>query len=374
MRARGTGRFSSILVKQRATARRLGSLALLGAAVALLARALSAVDLGRAAALLGRAGPLVALALVPYALCLALDAAATRTILRALGERVGFARLLALRFCTEAVHLSLPGGAVVADSMNPFLLEGHAGVPLSVAAVSVGGRKWLIMRAHGMYLVFGALVGWSALVACSAQVLGGPWLPWLVLASASVPLVLSLAMSGALAGRSVASMLHAALSRIPLATLRGWLDRKRAGFVAADGHIEVLARRSGARAWKATALFLAVWLVESLETWMLLRIVGADIGFGGAIAIESGLSLVRSAALFAPAGLGVQDLGYMAFLGALGLPDAGATSAAFVLLKRGKELAWIAIGYATLAALRAAEPAAPGSSPATGAAGAPVPV
>jgi hypothetical protein len=64
-------------------------------------------------------------------------------------------------------------------------------------------------------------------------------------------------------------------------------------------------------------------------------------------AIEAGLSLVRSAAVLAPSGLGVVDLGYATVLPLLGV-DAGATPA-FVLLKRSKEVAWVLLGYASLA-------------------------
>jgi hypothetical protein len=80
--------------------------------------------------------------------------------------------------------------------------------------------------------------------------------------------------------------------------------------------------------------------------------------------MEAGLSLVRSAAVIAPSGLGIVDLGYGAVLPALGA-DAG-VAAAFVLLKRAKEAAWVLAGYAVLAALRgrAATPA-PSASPAT---------
>jgi uncharacterized membrane protein YbhN (UPF0104 family) len=53
-------------------------------------------------------------------------------------------------------------------------------------------------------------------------------------------------------------------------------------------------------------------------------------------------------AFFSPGGLGVQDLGYMAFLSALGIPEAPAVSAAFVVLKRSKEILWIGVGYALL--------------------------
>ena len=67
---------------------------------------------------------------------------------------------------------------------------------------------------------------------------------------------------------------------------------------------------------------------------------------------EAGLSLLRNLAFFAPGGLGVLDLGYMAYLGALGYPGAATVGAAFVLLKRAKDLFWIAIGYLLLLVLR----------------------
>jgi hypothetical protein len=50
-----------------------------------------------------------------------------------------------------------------------------------------------------------------------------------------------------------------------------------------------------------------------------------------------------------PAGLGVQDLSYLAFLRALQVPDALNVAAAFLLLKRSKECFWSMIGYALLA-------------------------
>jgi uncharacterized membrane protein YbhN (UPF0104 family) len=57
-------------------------------------------------------------------------------------------------------------------------------------------------------------------------------------------------------------------------------------------------------------------------------------------------------AFFVPAGLGVQDLGYFAFFSALGVPDAMGVGAAFVLLKRTKELFWVCVGYTLLFGLR----------------------
>jgi uncharacterized membrane protein YbhN (UPF0104 family) len=67
------------------------------------------------------------------------------------------------------------------------------------------------------------------------------------------------------------------------------------------------------------------------------------------MALEVGLTLVRSMGNVAPAGLGIQEAGYATLLTATGLSVE--TTAAFVLLKRGKELVWIAIGYGLLAGM-----------------------
>ena len=53
--------------------------------------------------------------------------------------------------------------------------------------------------------------------------------------------------------------------------------------------------------------------------------------------------------MFAPAGIGVQDVSYLAVLQAYGVPDAASLGPAFIVLKRMKEAAWVAIGFVMLA-------------------------
>jgi hypothetical protein len=69
---------------------------------------------------------------------------------------------------------------------------------------------------------------------------------------------------------------------------------------------------------------------------------------GQAVAVEPLVSLLRALAFFAPAGLGVQDLGYVALLRIVGVPGAAAVGAALVVLKRLKELAWAGGGWTVL--------------------------
>ena len=64
--------------------------------------------------------------------------------------------------------------------------------------------------------------------------------------------------------------------------------------------------------------------------------------------IETTLILVRALAVPVPAGLGVQDLGYVLSLKALGVPAVTTVGAALVLLKRGKDIFWILRGFVLL--------------------------
>ena len=93
---------------------------------------------------------------------------------------------------------------------------------------------------------------------------------------------------------------------------------------------------------------LGSWFARSVETVLFLRLLGVDIAFAAGMVIETSLILVRSLAVPVPAGLGVQDAGYVLCLQGLGVPEAVTVGAAFVLLKRGKDLFWIAFGFLLL--------------------------
>jgi hypothetical protein len=323
-----------------------------GCAIAalLLARLFSRTSGSAVAAAVAGAGPMVATAVVPFAFGMALDAFGLIVLLRALGHRLTLWQVLPVRLASEALHLSMPAGFIASDAAHAVLLGGHCGVPVRDGLVASIARKWLVMRSHTGYIAVGALLGFGALAQLSHGLLGRPGLPWMVALSSLVPLGLSAAIGAGLLGRSTFSRLHALLSRLPVRRFARWMDARRHEAVATDAQVGRLRVAYGATAL-ATAAFLGCWCFESLESALLLRLVGADIPLTAVFAVEAGLSLVRSAAIIAPSGLGVVDLGYATVLPVLGA-DAGAAPA-FVLLKRAKEVVWIAVGYAILAVLRA---------------------
>jgi len=315
-------------------------------AVAVVARVVAQADAAATVRAIRSEGPLVLTAFMPFAAGMTLDACGMVVLLRALGHRTSLAQMLPVRFASEALHLTLPAGFVASDTATAVLLGKRCGVPVRDGAVASIARKWLVMRSHGAYIAVGAVAGFTALRAL-ARALHASSLPWLVLASALVPLALSVAVGAGLLGRSTFSRIHAALRRIPSKRLRRWLDARGHEAVATDGRVARL-RRAGGATWIAALAFLACWCFEALESAWILHLVGARIDLSSVFAFEAGLSMVRSVAVFAPSGLGVVDLGYAAVLHALGV-EAGAV-AAFVLLRRAKEAVWVAAGYAILTA------------------------
>jgi hypothetical protein len=302
---------------------------------------------------LGSGGPFVVLAPLPFAIGMAIDSCGTIALLRALGRRTTLAQMLPVRIASEALHLSIPAGFVASDTATAVLLA-RSGVPVADGIVASIARKWLVTRTHAAYIALGALAGLPALAALSRRLLGGGALPWIVLASAAIPLGASWAIGAGLLGRSTFAAIHRALARLPSARLGRWLEARRGQATATD--LQVARLRAATRATTAAALwFFAGWCVEALESVLLLHLVGADVPVRSVFAIEGGLSLVRSLAVVAPSGLGVVDLGYATVLPALGA-DPG-TATAFVLLKRAKEIAWVATGYVILAMMRRRAPA-----------------
>jgi len=309
-------------------------------AIAVLARMLAAADLPRALALIAAAGPWVFLALAPYAVAVSLDAMGWRRLFAAIGRDAPLASLAGVRVRYDAVASTLPAGTVLAESLTPSWLP--FGIEEGVAGM--GARKCSVGIAQSLYLLASFGVGYAALSARAPQ------LPWVVFGLAIMLLVVFGVTGATLFFGRVAARARGMLAALPIPRLRAALDARTRAFDSTDAHLQRFAR-AGARPFGVAILFfLGAWLVEALETWLLLWLLGAHLSPLDVLAFEASLSLLRSLVFFAPGGIGFQDMGYMAALSALGVADAASVGAAFVVLKRGKEIAWAGVGYSLLAA------------------------
>jgi len=100
----------------------------------------------------------------------------------------------------------------------------------------------------------------------------------------------------------------------------------------------------------AFAIHFLGWLSSAFGTWLALELIGSPITFADTIAIESLLCAARSAAVFVPGAIGIQEAGYAVMMPLFGLPaDIGI---AVSLLKRARE---IAVGAPVLLSWQIAE-------------------
>lgn len=318
-------------------------------AVGLLAYALRSADLGRVLELVRSLGYWLPFLLLPNLAVTLIEAVAWWRSFALLGTRPRFASLVGVRLVVEAAMLGLPSGALISESLQPWLLKQRCGVPFETAVVAGVGRKFLVVVSHGLVLALATLLTWPLLARISRETIGRAGLPWLLLGAAAF-MIATFGVGLALSGRArVAERTRAGLDRLGGRWLRSWLERNTLRFQRADDHLlDFFERERGALALPML-LYSAGWVVRGVETFVFLQLLGVDVPLPTALVVETAIIVVRSVAVPVPAGLGVQDVGYVLCLKALGVADATTLGTAFVLLKRGKDLFWILLGFALLA-------------------------
>lgn len=316
--------------------------------IALFFYALAKADLAAGWRRIVAIGPIVVLVLAPFPLALACDAMAWRALLRSLGERVAWSPLFKVRFATEAVTNTTPAGAVWAEAISPVLVARRTGARVADVVAASTAKRWLLVRMHGTYVALAAAFGYAALSRASHVLVESDAVVLVVVVGALALVILSLGVEELTARGQVAGRISAFLGRRRFRGLQQWIEGRRHHFTHADSQIarvsdDVAATRH------ASAWILGLWLIEGFETYLILHLLGARLGLIEVMSFDAALSVVRSAAVFAPAGIGVQDVGYLAVLEAYGVPGASGIAPAFVVLKRMKEAFFVTVGLVLLA-------------------------
>jgi glycosyltransferase 2 family protein len=314
----------------------------------LLGWVLRSADLGRALGRVHSLGWRLPLLLLPNLVAILAETSGWWVSFARLGPRPPFPRLLAVRVMVDALMLGLPSGAVVSETVQPYLLKRRCGVPLETGIVASVARKFFVVVSHGLFLGVATLLAWSLLDQDSAAAIGRRGLPWLLLAVSVVLVGVAVAGVAATAQGQVADRVHRGLDRLGGRWLGSWLERNALRFQRTDEGLASFFQHERTGLTAPILFYELGWFARSVETWLFLRWVGVDVPLLAAMVMETALILVRAMAVPVPAGLGVQDAGYVLCLRALAVPDATTVGAAFVLLKRGKDLFWILLGFLLL--------------------------
>jgi Lysylphosphatidylglycerol synthase TM region len=315
----------------------------------LLAYVLRFADIGKALEIVRGLGWRLPLLLLPNLVATLLEAAGWWLSFSRLGPRPGPGSVVTVRIMDYAILLGLPWGGVVAESVLPYLLKRHCGVAFEVGIVATVARKFFVVFSHGLFLAIATFVAWPLLDRVTIGWVGGGWLPWVLLATS---LVLLLVSSGAvLAGARgrVADRVHGLLGRTGGRWFGSWLERNALRFRQTDEKLASFFQDRPLGLAFPVLLYALGWFVRSLETLVFLWLLGVTIPLGAAMVVEGWVILVRSLAMPVPGGVGVQELLYILLLKALGVGNLATVGTAFVLLKRGKDLFWVVVGFLLLA-------------------------
>lgn len=302
----------------------------------------------RIATLLSRIGGAGALILLPQILSLFVESLGWRLAFEGMGQRLPLLGLFRARLATEALAQTLPLGVVFCESMKPVLLARTCGADLTTSLSGMAARKWLLVSSQSLYVAGFTLLAFPALSRVSRALLGAAGLPHALLSGAGLLLLIALVSYGLLAHGRVATRLHALLSRLPSAWLRARLRPLEERSAQTDGRLRAFFQALFQSPLPLLIFFFG-WLLEAVDTFLILYLLGVRLPWSSIGALEVAASFLRNVAFMVPAGLGVQDVSYLAFLRAWEVPDALNVAAAFLLLKRGKECVWAAVGYALLA-------------------------
>lgn len=326
--------------------RLLLSVALLVAALCLVA--LGGFDLEGARVTLGRAGSAAWFALVPFALLLVVDALAWAIALDVTPHARVLARLVQARLGIEAVSLTVPGSILVADGIAPVVFGRAAHIPVSAAVAGVAIKKWGIILGHVAVLLLAALVGerYFQRIDDAGGVSFAP-VPTLVIASAAGVGVA--AWMGMLFSHGAVERLRRSVARVPFVWVRSLMARAALGAARADTHAHAFFGGPRARVGALLVVSTLVWLAESLEVYVLFRILGASPSMADVLAMEALLTVVRSIAFFSPGGMGAQELAYLTLIPPLLGVEGTALASGFVVLRRLRDVVTIGLGYVSLA-------------------------
>jgi uncharacterized protein (TIRG00374 family) len=281
---------------------------------------------------------------VPLLLAQLLDASAYQVLLAHLGLRVPFRRALMAQVAGESATLALPMGFLVGESVRPWLLSIGQTETLPKSVAGATGRKLLLVFSEGFWILATLLLAFGSVVTLSQRRFGGAGLIWLSVGVAAALMIAATLLALSLYRAQFASALFTGLTRLLPSRLARALGRRQATFERTDEELHHIFSLKPVAWVRPACHYIGVWLLEGLEAYLILRLLGASVDLSTVLYVEALVATLRALIPIAPAGLGIQDAGYAAFFAWLGVPAAPDMAAAFCLTKRTREFVFCMLG------------------------------
>lgn len=279
--------------------------------------------------------------LLPSLLMYALEAFGWRITLGRHAAAVTFWRLFAIRTAGEVVNMTTPTAYAGGEPLKAYLLKPHS-VPMIDGLASVIIAKTTMTIAQVLFILLG--IGLAFGLVGSTGGSGTPTLAALVgvgLLLFGIALFVMVQRLGLFMG--LLNVLRWCRLRIPFLEAREdklrELDRTILDFYARDRRASLL----------SIGAFFLGWLAEALEVYVIIYYLGGPADLLTAVSIGALSAFIKGGTFFIPGSLGAQDGGNLLLLTVFGYSEV--TGITFALLRRFRELVWIAIGLLCLAAM-----------------------
>ena len=154
----------------------------------------------------------------------------------------------------------------------------------------------------------------------------------------------------ALSGRArLAQRTRALLNHVGGRWMGDWLERHAPRFQRADDHLVSFFERERGALVVPMLLYATGWVVRGAETYLFLRLLGADVPFTTALVVETAIIVVRSVAVPVPAGLGRPGRRLRPVPEGARRPGRHHRGNRVRPAEAGKDLFWILVGFALVA-------------------------
>jgi len=245
--------------------------------------------------------------------------------------------MFAVRMIGEAYNNITPTASMGGEPVKAWLLKSNWGVPLRDSGASLVIAKTTSMFSLVLFVGIGAAM---------------------LLVHERFTTQHKLIAAAGFAFIVLSAVVFFLMQHLKLSTqVARWLGRTRFGqrvggalLAAEDIDRQFAAFYSGHRVRLLWSLLFAManWMLGALEVYLIMSLLGVPLSFAEVWMIECMVQLVRTIAFFIPAGLGAQEGAFLVAVGALtGAPAAGVATA---LVRRFRDVLWIALSLAVAAA------------------------
>ena len=298
------------------------------------------IGLGNIYDAVARLGPAALLTMLgPSVVMYMLEAQGWRMTLGRYAQAVPFWKLLAIRTAGEVVNMTTPTAYVGGEPLKAYLLKRY-GVPMVEGLASVVTAKTTMTIAQIGFILIGMAAGLWLLGT------GGSPGQTVVATAVSVGL-LTFGIGGfvLIQRRGIFATLLRLLRKTGLSMK--FMESHEEKLLALDRTIAAFYSGNRAGFLLSILLFFLGWLAETVEVYVMLRILGESVTLTTSIAIGALSVFIKGGAFFIPGSLGAQDAGNLVLVTTFGFGEV--TGITFALLRRFRELVWVLIGLACLA-------------------------